>query len=220
MTNEIQIFSSPEFGKIRTLEEDGKILFCGKDVAAALGYVNPRKAITDHCKGVTKRYTLTAGGQQELSFIPEGDVYRLICGSKLPGAEKFERWVFDEVLPAIRQTGSYRCADTDAKSTEDYMKAAQIVGGCKEDRLPYVLHLLTKAGFDLNSVDVSDEDRIKRIERELQDELVTILQRYSVKELAEKLPWSMSTICYWRRGICKPKFLRHTLEVVRSTMEG
>ena len=74
----------------------GKILFCGKDVAGALGYSRPHEAIKDHCKGAVKRRTLTEGGQQELSFIPEGDVYRLIVRSNLPTAEKFERWVFDE----------------------------------------------------------------------------------------------------------------------------
>lgn len=108
MEHEMQVFQSAEFGNIRTVTEgDGKVLFCGKDITEALGYTNPRKALADHCKGVTKRYTLTDGGRQELSFIPEGDVYRLICSSKLPGAERFERWVFDEVLPAIRKHGGY-----------------------------------------------------------------------------------------------------------------
>ena len=105
--NELQILNNAEFGELRTIEENGKLLFCGSDVAKSLGYVNPRKALIDHCKGVTKRDTLTTGGKQELSFIPEGDVYRLICHSKLEGAERFERWVFDEVLPAIRRHGMY-----------------------------------------------------------------------------------------------------------------
>ena len=105
--NEIQIFNNPDFGEVRTLEENGAVLFCGSDVAKALGYSNPSKALSDHCKGVTKRYTLTKGGNQELNFIPESDVYRLIVHSKLPAAERFEKWVFDEVLPSIRKTGSY-----------------------------------------------------------------------------------------------------------------
>ncbi len=105
--NEIQIFKSEQFGLIRTVQENGKIYFCGADIAKALGYANSRKALADHCKGVTKRYTLTDGGKQLLSYIPEGDVYRLITHSKLPEAEKFERWVFDEVLPTIRRTGGY-----------------------------------------------------------------------------------------------------------------
>ena len=100
------IFTNPEFGNIRTLEtEDGKVLFCASDVASALGYSNTRDAISRHCKGVVKRDTLTNGGKQEMSFIPEGDVYRLIANSKLPDAVKFEAWVFDEVLPTIRKTG-------------------------------------------------------------------------------------------------------------------
>lgn len=106
--NELQIFNSEEFGDIRTAEIDGKPYFVGTDVAKALGYSNPRKAILDHCKGVTKRDTPTSSGVQSMSYINEGDLYRLIMKSKLPSAEKFESWVMDEVLPAIRKTGSYQ----------------------------------------------------------------------------------------------------------------
>ena len=106
--NELQIFNSGEFGEIRTIEIDGKPYFVGTDVAKALGYSNPRKAILDHCKGVTKRDTPTSSGVQSMSYINEGDLYRLIMKSKLPSAEKFESWVMDEVLPAIRKTGSYQ----------------------------------------------------------------------------------------------------------------
>lgn len=59
--NELQIFNNSDFGDIRTAEENGKVLFCGSDVAKALGYAVPRKAIYDHCKGVLKRNTLTNG---------------------------------------------------------------------------------------------------------------------------------------------------------------
>lgn len=105
--NELKAFNNPDFGEVRTLEEDGKVLFCASDVAVALGYAKPRNAIATHCKGALKRGILTAGGNQEMTFIPEGDVYRLIAKSKLPGAERFESWVFDEVLPSIRKTGGY-----------------------------------------------------------------------------------------------------------------
>lgn len=104
----LQIFNSKDFGQIRTVEIDGKPYFVGTDVAKALGYSNPRKAILDHCKGVTKRDTPTSSGVQSMSYINEGDLYRLIMKSKLPSAEKFESWVMDEVLPAIRKTGSYQ----------------------------------------------------------------------------------------------------------------
>lgn len=106
--NELQIFNSGEFGEIRTIEIDGKPYFVGVDVAKALGYSNPRKAILDHCKGVTKRDTPTSSGIQSMSYINEGDLYRLIMKSKLPSAEKFESWVMDEVLPTIRKAGSYQ----------------------------------------------------------------------------------------------------------------
>ena len=105
--NHLQIFNSEEFGEIRTIEIDGKPYFVGTDVTKALGYSNPRKAILDHCKGVTKRDTPTSSGIQSMSYINEGDLYRLIMKSKLPSAEKFEMWVMDEVLPAIRNHGLY-----------------------------------------------------------------------------------------------------------------
>lgn len=111
--NELQIFSNPEFGSIRTLDEDGKVLFAATDVAKALGYSNPHDAISKHCKGVAKREALTNGGVQELNFIPEGDVYRLITHSNLPDAEKFERWLFDDMLPTLRKTGSYSIVQAD-----------------------------------------------------------------------------------------------------------
>ncbi len=105
--NELQIFDNPKFGSVRTIEENGKVLFCGNDVASALGYKSPKDAIANHCKGAVKRRLLTEGGRQEMSFIPEGDIYRLAARSKLPGAEEFERWIFDEVLPSIRKNGGY-----------------------------------------------------------------------------------------------------------------
>lgn len=108
MTQIIETFNSSEFGQVRTLEVDGGILFCAKDVATALGYSNHSDAVAKHCKGVAKRYPLmTAGGTQELRFIEEPDVFRLIVNSKLPNAEAFERWVFEDVLPSIRKRGGY-----------------------------------------------------------------------------------------------------------------
>lgn len=105
--NELMIFNNPEFGEVRTLEEDGKVLFCGSDVAKALGYSRPKDAISAHAKGAVKRRTLTSGGEQEMSFIPESDLYRLVFSSKLPTAEKFTEWVTAEVLPSIRKHGGY-----------------------------------------------------------------------------------------------------------------
>lgn len=110
--SDLQVFSSPDFGEIRTIEENGAILFCGTDVAKSLGYSNLQDALNRHCKGVVKRDTLTNGGKQSLSFIPESDLYRLVFGSKLPSAEKFTDWVTSEVLPSIRRNGAYMTPKT------------------------------------------------------------------------------------------------------------
>ena len=104
----MEIFKNEEFGSVRIIEEDGKYLFCASDVAKALGYSNVHSALQRHCNGVVKRDTVTSTrGVQTLTYIPEGDVYRLIVHSKLPSAERFERWVFDEVLPSLRANGIY-----------------------------------------------------------------------------------------------------------------
>ncbi len=93
---------------VRIVEENGKPLFVGKDVCKLLGYKNETDAMNRHCKGVVKRYPLsTDGGVQEVRVLNEPDVMRLICGSKLPAAVRFEKWVFEEVLPSIRKTGAY-----------------------------------------------------------------------------------------------------------------
>lgn len=106
-SNAVQVFTNEMFGQIRTITEGDKTLFCGADVARALGYKRPNDAITDHCKGTVKRRTPTKGGEQEMLFIPEGDIYRLAARSELPGADAFESWIFDEVIPSIRKHGAY-----------------------------------------------------------------------------------------------------------------
>ena len=93
-------------------DEAGEPWFCAADVCAALGYANSRKAIADNCreKGVTSSYTLTSKGRQALTFINEGNLYRLIIKSRKEEAQRFESWVCDEVLPAIRKHGRYEVA--------------------------------------------------------------------------------------------------------------
>lgn len=107
--SQLQIFNNPEFKtSVRAIREpDGSVLFVGSDVTKMFGYVNSRKALSDHCKGVTKRDTPTDGGVQAVNCIPQGDVIRLAANSKLPGAAKFESWIFDDVIPQVLHTGSY-----------------------------------------------------------------------------------------------------------------
>lgn len=107
MVNELEIFKNEEFGELRTLIINDKPYFVANDIARALGYKRSADAISTHCKGSVKRRYLTDGGEQEMKFIPEGDIYRLIMKSKLESAERFESWVMDEVLPTIRKTGCY-----------------------------------------------------------------------------------------------------------------
>ena len=111
MTTQVQ-FSTFNFhnSPVRTITDPkGEIWFCGTDVCNILGYVNPRDAISKHCKvgGVAKRDTPTTSGNQEITFINEPNLYRLIIKSRKSEAERFEAWVFEEVLPQIRKTGSY-----------------------------------------------------------------------------------------------------------------
>ena len=108
--SQIEVFNNEEFGSIRVIEENGKYLFCGLDAAKALGYKDTVNALKAHCsKDGVAFYHLTdnLGRKQKVKFISEGNLYRLIVYSKLPSAERFERWVFDEVLPSIRKHGAY-----------------------------------------------------------------------------------------------------------------
>lgn len=108
--NEIKIFENQEFGKVRALEIDGKPYFLGKDVADALGYTNPQKAIRDHVDiedKLSERFVLS-GQNREATVISESGLYSLVLSSKLESAKRFKRWVTSEVLPSIRQTGSYQ----------------------------------------------------------------------------------------------------------------
>ena len=135
---EIQLFSNDVFGSIRTIaDESGDILFCAKDIAVALGYTNPRKAVLDHCRWVTKRdipHPQSPDKTIEASFIPQGDVYRLTFGSKLPNAEKFTDWVADEVLPSIRKHGAYMTEPTLDRLLNDPDLVIGLATQLKEER--------------------------------------------------------------------------------------
>lgn len=106
---------------VRLIEDGGQILFCGKDVASIIGYKDTTNALKLHCRGVVKHHPIvdSLGRSQSARFITEPDLYRLITHSKLPEAEKFERWVFEEVLPSIRARGGYLTPDAVEKALSD-----------------------------------------------------------------------------------------------------
>lgn len=115
--NPFRIFQSDKFGSVRTATMQGRHYFAATDVAVALGYKVPEKAIRTHCKGVSVLDTPSAGGIQRVNYISEPDLYRLVIRSKLPAAEDFADWVFEDVLPVINRTGVYAPAPTLQEAT-------------------------------------------------------------------------------------------------------
>lgn len=147
--NEMQVFQNADFGEFSILELDGRPLFPATRSAKILGYKNPQEAIRDHCKGVRELLTPTEGGPQTMNFIPEGDLYRLIVKSQLPTAEKFERWVFDEVLPSIRNTGAYSSptASTKPRLGEVNSAARLLDKSLRDAGVPPEFRIMTMKGL-------------------------------------------------------------------------
>ena len=152
----LMTFSNPDFGEIRTIEENGGVLFSATDVARALGYSNPHDAISRHCRGVVKRegvslttnqHGITTEQTAEMSFIPEGDIYRLAARSKLPGAEKFESWIFDDVLPSIRKNGGYIAGQTELSPAELLAQALKVADRVLAERDARLAALQPKADY-------------------------------------------------------------------------
>ena len=187
--NNLTIFESPEFGSIRTVEEDGKVLFCAKDVVAALGYKNTRDAINRHCKGVVKRdgvsrttnqHGVTTEQAVEMAFIPEGDVYRLAAKSELPGAERFESWIFDEVIPSIRRTGGYIVGQKELTPAELMAKALLVAQKTLGERQAHIAEL--EAENTANKPKVIFADAVSASERSiLVGELAKLLRQNGVE---------------------------------------
>lgn len=134
--NELQIFESSEFGKIRTVEKDGVPWLVGKDVAQALGYSDTNKAIAMHVDSEDKKLndkTSSSFGQRGATLINESGLYALIFGSKLESARRFKRWVTSEVLPAIRKTGAY--------GSDNRKWLAELISKTPKENLAYILEL-------------------------------------------------------------------------------
>lgn len=140
--NELTLFNNPDFGEVRTLEtNDGKVLFCGADVAKALGYAKPNNAIQAHCRYTLKQsvpHPQNPDKTIEMTFIPESDIYRLTFGSKLPNAEKFTDWITEEVIPSIMRTGSYSMNGKAKKASPNAEKRLDIQAKNAEARVKNV----------------------------------------------------------------------------------
>lgn len=134
--NDITIFTYDNTNIRTVTTEDGTPLFCGKDIASILGYKDTTNALKLHCRGVVKHHPIvdSLGRTQEARFITEPDLYRLITHSKLPEAEKFERWVFEEVLPSIRKRGGYLTPEATREALRDPDFIIQLAMDLKEER--------------------------------------------------------------------------------------
>ena len=157
MNNNIQIFKNSDFGEIRTLEENGAVLFCGSDVAKALGYARPNDAVTQHCRATVKRRTPISGKMQDINFIPESDLYRLVFSSKLPTAEKFTDWVTAEVLPSIRRNGGYIAGQESMTPEELMAKALTVAQRTLAEREARISQLSAQAAIMAPKADYFDE---------------------------------------------------------------
>ena len=144
MNHQNQVFNHPQFGEICTVQqEEGKVLFKANDVARSLGYAETAKAVRTHCKGVSVLDTPIENQygtvvMQPTKFISESDVYRLVMRSKLPEAEKFQDWVCEEVLPAIRKDGAYLSEKALQRAVTDpefFIGVANAIRKEKEQRL-------------------------------------------------------------------------------------
>ena len=153
--NEMQVFQNSEFGSLGVLEINGKPHFPATACAKILGYAKPHNAIAQHCRYSLKQgvpHPQNPGKNVEMNFISEGDLYRLIVPSKLPAAERFERWVFDEVLPSIRQTGGYGNMAEALKQVTDTFTAA----------MSSVLDRLDRLEAQSRETSIEDEPLIRR----------------------------------------------------------
>lgn len=155
--NELQTFANAEFGQIRIVMLENQPWFVGKDVALSLGYKAERNAITAHVDEEDKlTHQISASGQKRrVTIINESGLYSLILSSKLESAKRFKRWVTSEVLPCIRETGTFSLCPAEQQTAaqrditpDDYLRAASIVATCKNNRLPYVLAFLSKGGIE------------------------------------------------------------------------
>ena len=135
LENTIKIFQNSKFGDVRVIEVNGEPYFVANDVAKALGYKNPSDATNTHCKkAIVRRGSDSLGRRQDFKVIPEGDIYRLVIKSQLPGADEFESWIFDEVLPSIRKNGMYATEVTIQSMIENPDFAIELLSKLKKEQ--------------------------------------------------------------------------------------
>lgn len=231
-TNEVQVFTNPEFGEIRTITIDGMPWFVGRDVAVALGYSDTFGALKKHIDNEDKLVRQidsagrgldcqidSAGQKRSVTLINESGLYSLILSSKLPGAKQFKRWVTSEVLPAIRREGAYVLPLASGDSTaplrtltpDDYLAAARLIAGCRPDRLMIVIDTLERGGWDLGNA----KSRLPAVgsTADIAERITTARDRYrlSYNYIAAHTGISPQTICAYAEGRRYPRPDRYNL---------
>lgn len=220
--NTLQTFNNEEFGSVRTLMKDGEPWFVGRDIALALGYSNPSKAVISHIELEDKKtdtlpYSQNGNTSGKLTIINESGMYCLILSSKLPNAKKFKRWVTAEVLPAIRKTGSYALPQTQEQrdiTRDDYIRAASIVGSCRNERLPVVMKLLEQAGLEMPRLEELQVEIAEDSDRDTTGETARCINGavneygFTIRRIERLTGISATELSRIRKGISNPKKVR------------
>ncbi|WP_322170244.1 BRO family protein [Acutalibacter caecimuris] len=214
--NNLQSFAYGE-AAVRVIDLEGEPWWILADVCRVLEHSNSRMVadrLDEDEKGVSLIYT--PGGPQNMTVINEPGLYSVILRSDKPQARDFKRWITHEVLPAIRKTGQYapqrEYMPTRPLTTDDYAEAAKIVAKCHNSRLPLVLDLLKKAGYDLAPIERAKQEAPPtwRDEREARRaHMVALLNQFSLPELCRRLGLSKSTVQYYRTGEFVPRMDRY-----------
>ncbi|GHU88137.1 hypothetical protein FACS1894202_03720 [Clostridia bacterium] len=201
------VFKDSEFGELEVLSIDGKEYFPATACAKMLGYTNPKKAVRDHCTRGNVSFPVPGKGGQERKYIPEGDLYRLIIRSKLTNAERFERWVMDEVLPTIRKRGAYAVPQADMLSIPvDVVNLMYSMMKLVEDSVAATKELAESVRL------MTSDEQILLPPLKLPKQIVTRNniwwkrkdRHYSQQELGRKVGVCPATINQWEHGARRP----------------
>ena len=199
MKNELRVFNNGLFGEVRFIEVDGKPYAVANDVLRVLGYAEGgwRTTLSRKCKGVAKcnvPHPQSQNKELEISIIPEGDIYRLIVGSKLPSAEKFERWVFDEVLPSIRKDGGYIVSNEEESDAEIMARALLVAQKTIERKNQKIMELEPKAEVYDRFIDQSSTWGFRELRKELESTLNITIKENEFKEVLKEKGWIGTTL--------------------------
>ena len=189
---QIKVFNNTEFGEIRSMTINGEPWFVGKDIAAALGYSNPSKALIDHVDDEDKlnNETLSSLGQRGGWLINESGMYSLILSSKLEGAKRFKRWVTSEILPSIRKTGAYATdsAAADYKARELRIREMNAQARLINAETRRLTVLQKEKGLSQVAVDTLAVKAVERVTgKDLGDYLPQVEKTYSASEIGNAL---------------------------------